>query len=211
MDAAKHAEKRASGQLGWGQGPSGGGYPWRVASNPCHSRIGQDTLGQTVTLAYGDQGDTGDRPKQAAAEQGIDLAVVRLPETKRGFVLLSRRWAVEWDFAWMSRFRRLARGQELLADVLKGFHLIAFIMRSPRPRRAFGAQKCITPLDAPFAIPNRHARQFRSSGPDTMVRGADNLAELDLFLAAKCQPQDRKEDGEKDATNGNCHPRMVLR
>lgn len=29
---------------------------------------------------------------------------------------------------WMSRFRRLARDQERLADVLKGFHLIAFSM-----------------------------------------------------------------------------------
>ncbi len=35
---------------------------------------------------------------------------------------------VERDFAWMSRFRRLARDQERLADVLKGFDLVAFTM-----------------------------------------------------------------------------------
>jgi hypothetical protein len=35
---------------------------------------------------------------------------------------------IERDFGWLSRFRRLARDQERLADVLKGFHLIAFIM-----------------------------------------------------------------------------------
>ncbi len=88
----------------------------------------QDVTGETVTLAYVDQGYTGETPRQAAAEQGITLAVVKLPEVKRGFVLLPRRWVVERDFGWMSRFRRLARDQERLADVLKGFHLIAFIM-----------------------------------------------------------------------------------
>ena len=88
----------------------------------------QDATGQTVTLAYVDQGYTGKTPRQAAADHGIELAVVKLPDVKRGFVLLPRRWVVERDFGWMSRFRRLARDQERLADVLKGFHLIAFVM-----------------------------------------------------------------------------------
>jgi transposase len=56
------------------------------------------------------------------------LAVVKLPDVKRGFVLLPRWWVVERDFGWMSRFRRLARDQERLAEVLKGFHLVAFTM-----------------------------------------------------------------------------------
>jgi len=88
----------------------------------------QAETGATVTVAYVDQGYTGDRPREAAAAQGIDLAVVKLSTAKRGFVLLPRRWVVERDFAWMSRFRRLARDQERLADVLKGFHLVAFTM-----------------------------------------------------------------------------------
>lgn len=88
----------------------------------------QEATGQTVTLAYVDQGYTGNSPQQAAAEQGIELAVVKLPDVKRGFVLLPRRWVVERDFGWMSRFRRLARDQERLTDVLKGFHLVAFTM-----------------------------------------------------------------------------------
>jgi len=41
---------------------------------------------------------------------------------------LPRRWVVERDFGWMSRFRRLARDRERLADVLQGFHLIALTM-----------------------------------------------------------------------------------
>jgi len=88
----------------------------------------QEETGETVTLAYVDQGYTGDAPRQAAAAHGITLEVVKLPDVKRGFVLLPRRWVVERDFAWMSRFRRLARDQERLADVLKGFHLVALTM-----------------------------------------------------------------------------------
>jgi transposase len=88
----------------------------------------QVETGQTVTLAYVDHGYTGEAARQAAPDHGIALAVVKLPDTKRGFVLLPRRWVVERDFGWMSRFRRLARDQERLAEVLKGFHLIAFTM-----------------------------------------------------------------------------------
>jgi transposase len=88
----------------------------------------QEATGETVTLAFVDQGYTGERPRAAAAAQGIDLAVVKLLEAKRGFVLVPRRWVVERDFAWLSRFRRLARDQERLAEVLKGFHLVVFTM-----------------------------------------------------------------------------------
>lgn len=93
----------------------------------------QAATGQTVTLAWVDGAYTGDAPRAAAAEQGIELAVVTLavvtlPEVRRGFVLLPRRWVVERSFGWMSRFRRLARDHERLATVLEGFHLIAFTM-----------------------------------------------------------------------------------
>lgn len=88
----------------------------------------QEATGDTVTLAYVDQGYTGAEPRQAAAEDGIVLEVVKLPDVKRGFVLLPRRWVIERDFGWLSRFRRLARDQERLAEVLEGFHLIAFTM-----------------------------------------------------------------------------------
>ncbi len=88
----------------------------------------QAATGETVTLAYVDQGYTGAAPREAAAKHGIALEVVKLPAVKRGFVLLPRRWVVERGFGWMSRFRRLARDQERLADVVKGFHLVAFTM-----------------------------------------------------------------------------------
>lgn len=86
----------------------------------------QAVTGQTVELAYVDQGYTGEAAADAAAAQGIQLAVVKLPEAKRGFVLLPRRWVVERSFAWKSRFRRLVRDYERLATTLTGLHWVAF-------------------------------------------------------------------------------------
>jgi transposase len=86
----------------------------------------QKQTGRSVELAYVDQGYTGDRPAEAAAKQKIELSVVKLPEAKRGFVLLPRRWVVERSFAWLARFRRLARDYERLASTLRGMHLAAF-------------------------------------------------------------------------------------
>ena len=55
----------------------------------------QEVTEQHVELAFVDQGYTGEEPSKAAKAQGIRLEVVRLPEAKRGFVLLPRRWVVE--------------------------------------------------------------------------------------------------------------------
>jgi transposase len=54
------------------------------------------------------------------------LEVVKHEEVKRGFVLLPRRWAVERDFAWASRFRRLAKDYERLPATLAGLYFVAF-------------------------------------------------------------------------------------
>jgi transposase len=86
----------------------------------------QDVTEQHVQVAFVDQGYTGAKPAQAAAEQGIQLIVVKLPDIKKGFVLLPRRWVVERSFGWMARFRRLARDYERLPDTLKGLHFLAF-------------------------------------------------------------------------------------
>jgi transposase len=86
----------------------------------------QRETGKSVELAYVDQGYTGERAAEAASKQKIELSVVKLPEAKRGFVLLPRRWVVERSFAWLTRFRRLAKDYERLASTLKGMHLAAF-------------------------------------------------------------------------------------
>jgi transposase len=86
----------------------------------------QAVTGESVTVAYVDQGYTGEQPAADAAAHGMRLEVVKLPEAKRGFVLLPKRWIVERDFAWSARFRRLARDYERLPTVLAGLHFVVF-------------------------------------------------------------------------------------
>jgi len=87
----------------------------------------QEATGQSVEIAFVDAGYTGDAPAEAAKEHGIRLEVVKLPEAKRGFVLLPRRWVVERSFAWTTRFRRLVRDYERLPATLAGLHLVVFV------------------------------------------------------------------------------------
>jgi transposase len=92
----------------------------------------QEATGDSVELAFVDQGYTGEQPAAAAEEHGIQLEVVKLPTAKRGFVLLPRRWVVERSFGWMSRFRRLVRDYERLSETLIGMHFIAFAILMAR-------------------------------------------------------------------------------
>lgn len=75
---------------------------------------------------YVDQEYTGESPAQEATAHHMQLEVVKLPEAKQGFVLLSRRWVAERSFTWTGRFRRLARDNEQLAVTLTGLHFAAF-------------------------------------------------------------------------------------
>jgi transposase len=78
-------------------------------------------------MAYVDQGYTGQDAALQAQAHDIKLVVVKLPEAKKGFVLLPHRWVVERTFAWLGRFRRLARDYERLSETLAGFHWLAAI------------------------------------------------------------------------------------
>src|SRR5918999_1701730 len=86
----------------------------------------QQATAENVEIAYVDQGYTGEKASGAAAEHGIQLEVVKHEEAKRGFVLLPRRWVVERDFAWASRFRRLVKDYERLPETVAGLHFVAF-------------------------------------------------------------------------------------
>jgi len=88
----------------------------------------QEVTGGTVTIAFVDQGYTGENAAQQASAQGIQLEVVKHTEAKKGFVLLPRRWVVERTFGWLGRFRRLTRDYERLAKVLEGWHWLAFLV-----------------------------------------------------------------------------------
>ncbi len=86
----------------------------------------QDATGNSIEVAYVDQGYTGAATQRAADGWGIQLEVVKLPEARKGFVLLPKRWLVERNFAWLSRFRRLAKDYERLPATVAGLHLVAF-------------------------------------------------------------------------------------
>ena len=86
----------------------------------------QEATGESVELAYVDQGYSGEKADGEAQAHGIRLEVVKHPEARRGFVLLPRRWVVERDFAWASRFRRLVKDYERLSETVAGLHFVAF-------------------------------------------------------------------------------------
>ena len=86
----------------------------------------QEVTGDSVEIAFVDQGYTGAQAAQDAQAHHMALEVVKLPEAKKGFVLLPKRWVVERSNAWAARFRRLARDYEQLAETLAGLHFVAF-------------------------------------------------------------------------------------
>ncbi|HZS44943.1 MAG TPA: IS5 family transposase [Blastocatellia bacterium] len=86
----------------------------------------QQVTGESVQMAFVDQGYTGEQTAAEAQANGIRLEVVKLSEAKKGFVLLPRRWVVERSIGWMARFRRLARDYERLPQTLAGLHYLAF-------------------------------------------------------------------------------------
>jgi transposase len=86
----------------------------------------QEVTQQKVEVAFVDQGYTGAAAAAAALANAIELEVVRCPHAKKGFVLLPRRWVVERSFAWLARFRRLARDYERLPATLIGLHFVVF-------------------------------------------------------------------------------------
>jgi len=86
----------------------------------------QKETARSVELAFVDQGYTGDKARAAAEKHKIKLEVIKALGAKRGFVLLPRRWVVERSFAWLARFRRLAKDYERLASTLRGLHVAAF-------------------------------------------------------------------------------------
>jgi transposase len=88
----------------------------------------QAATGEHIEVAFVDQGYTGEQAAEDAAAHGLRLEVVKLPETRRGFVLLPKRWVVERSLAWTARFRRLARDYERLPATLRGLHFLAFAL-----------------------------------------------------------------------------------
>ena len=88
----------------------------------------QEVTQNSVEVVFVDQGYTGEDAMSDAKEAGIELIVVKLPEAKKGFVLLPKRWVVERSFAWTARFRRLARDFERTPETFRSLHFLAFLL-----------------------------------------------------------------------------------
>jgi transposase len=73
---------------------------------------GQEVTGDAVARACGAQGSPGAPAAEDAHVHYLQLDVVKLPEAKKGLVLVPQRWGVERSKAWAARFRRLARDDD---------------------------------------------------------------------------------------------------
>lgn len=87
----------------------------------------KEVRSETVEILYADAGYCGGDTAVAASRHSIQLVVVTRPEASKGLVLLPKRWVVERRFAWLSRFRRLARDDERIPHTLGGLQFAAFV------------------------------------------------------------------------------------
>ena len=81
-----------------------------------------------IERIYGDGGYQGPKAAKAAAKIGYwTIEIVERLSTAVGFEVLPKRWIVERTFAWLSRFRRLARDFERYAGTVAAFIRLAMI------------------------------------------------------------------------------------
>src|SRR6266550_165704 len=81
-----------------------------------------------IERIYGDGGYQGPKAARAAAKTGCwTIEIVGRRPTAVGFEVLPKRWIVERTFAWLSRFRRLARDFERYARTVAAFIRLAMI------------------------------------------------------------------------------------
>lgn len=78
----------------------------------------------TIAKLWVDGGYAGEPLRAAAAARNIILEVVHKLATP-GFTALPRRWVIERSFAWLTRYRRLARDYEVTATSAAGFVYLA--------------------------------------------------------------------------------------
>ena len=61
-----------------------------------------------LQLLWGDERYSGPTVEAAATAAGLRVEVVKKPAGRKGFQVLSNRWAAERPFGWFSKYRRLA-------------------------------------------------------------------------------------------------------
>ena len=83
----------------------------------------QDATGDSVELAYVDQGYTGEVVAEAAQAEGIALHVVKLPEAKRGFAALGGGAVVRLG----NMLPQIGQRLRTVCLNIRSFHVIAFV------------------------------------------------------------------------------------
>jgi putative transposase len=80
-----------------------------------------------LSLIWADGNYTG--PLEAWVSEHLDarLEIVKRSDDQSGFQVLPRRWVVERTFAWLGRYRRLAKDYELLPERSEAMIQIAAI------------------------------------------------------------------------------------
>jgi putative transposase len=59
--------------------------------------------------------------------RNVRLDIVKRPEGATGFLLLPKRWIVERTFAWLGRYRRLAKDYEYVTQTSEAMIRVAMI------------------------------------------------------------------------------------
>jgi putative transposase len=59
--------------------------------------------------------------------RNVRLDIVKRPEGAKGFLLLPKRWIVERTFAWLGRYRRLAKDYEYSPTTSEAMIRVAMI------------------------------------------------------------------------------------
>ena len=131
----------------------------------------REVTDETVELAFSDQGYTGDRLAVDAPLCGIRLEVLKLLEANHGFVWEPRRWVVERSFAWVARFRRLAKDYVRFPEVVPGLHFLA-IATLMSHRLVFTVPQCPHQAlgDGPFFAVKSNAASLISSASFSAFR-----------------------------------------
>jgi len=96
-----------------------------------------------LTTIFADGGYTGQLVTWVRETCGWLLSIVK--RTAVGFEVLPKRWIVERTFAWLTRYRRLARDYELQPDTVEAMTYAAMvhlmIRRFAKQQRALPALK----------------------------------------------------------------------
>jgi putative transposase len=87
----------------------------------------EPTLISRLQKIFADGGYRGELVEWVSAELHAVLEIVLKVEGQKGFQVLPKRWVVERTFAWISRYRRLARDYEHLAATSEALIYIAMI------------------------------------------------------------------------------------